>query len=198
MFAAAVGGEGADGARRADRCGRRAHDVRRAVLPGGARGPGDAEVERVGPAASVARGRSLPRACAALRHRLGARAGAARAGVGQRAADRRVRGGAAAARQCSRSPGGSGAHARARPRHLARSTWATCSRRPATPGRIRSTSRASSACAAASWTSTRPAPSSRSGSSSSATPSSPFAPTTRRRSARRPRSIRRRSFRCRN
>ena len=68
---------------------------------------------------------------------------------------------------------------------------------PATRGRTRSTSRASSACVAASWTSIRPAPSVRSGSSSSATRSSRSAPTTRRRSGRRAPSIRRRSCRSR-
>ena len=59
-----------------------------------------------------------------------------------------------------------------------------CSSRPATRGRIRSTSPASSAFAAAWSTSSLPAPRSRSGSSSSATRSSRSAPTTRRRSVR--------------
>ena len=46
-------------------------------------GLSDADVERVGAAVSVARGRSLPRAGAALRHCLGPRPRAARARVRQ-------------------------------------------------------------------------------------------------------------------
>ncbi len=77
-----------------------------------------------------------------------------------------------------------------RARRSLRSIWRTCSPPPATPGRIRSTSPASSASAAASSTSTPPGRRSRSGSSSSATRSNRSAPTTRRRSARPQRSTR--------
>ena len=144
-------------------------------------------------AAAQPRGRPVSRPRAASAGRLDARAGAGRDRRGPGASRRHLGGGAAATAGASR-PAGLGA----------RWTWLpgwksdrSCSPsscwRPASPARTRSTSTASSACAAASSTCFRPVTPSRCASSSSATRWSRSAATTRRRSVRRAPSTRRAS-----
>ena len=141
------------------------------------------------PAVPLARGRSLPRVAAALRRRLGACPRPARVGDRTRAPRRRLGLVAAAEAEPARAaprrcPSSWRSGPTSRPR-----TCGRCSRGPGSRPKTRWTSTASTACAAASWTSSRPATPTRCGWSSSATPSSRSAVSIRPRSVRWPRSI---------
>ena len=167
------------------------------LLPGRARRAVRHGGRSRGPAVPVARSRSVPRAGAARRRDVGARAGAARA---SRAGTARVVVASAAALLPRVSAPdrllGASLELEAGPGHRADRSRRSCSSTPASRARIRPTSTASSRSAAASSTSFRPARRSRSGSSSSATRSSRCAATIPRRSGRSRRSIRSRSCRC--